>query len=133
MTAPFSSRAPQPVAQATAEGLKQQPHGGTLVDLMAPASDVESIVASADVTIELTDRQSCDVQLLCNGGFSPLTGFMTEEDYCAVVDNIRLPNNLIFGLPVVMDTNDDSIAEGCKLLLTYKGTDMAVMTVSSKW
>ena len=46
---------------------------------------------------------------------------------------MRLPNNLIFGLPVVMDTNDDSIAEGSKLLLTYKGTDMAVMTVSSKW
>ena len=50
-----------------------------------------------------------------------------------MVDTMRLSNNLIFGLPVVMDTDDDSIKEGTKVLLTYKGTDMAVMTVSSKW
>jgi sulfate adenylyltransferase len=111
--------------------LKQVPHGGSLVNLFT--EDKAGAKAGVEKTIELTDRQSCDVQLLCNGGFSPLTGFMSEEDYCAVVDNMRLPNNLIFGLPVVMDTNDDSIAEGSKLLLTYKGTDMAVMTVSSKW
>jgi len=131
--APFGSRAPQPVAQATAEGLKQVPHGGKLVDLMAPASDVESIVASADVTIELTDRQSCDVQLLCNGGFSPLTGFMTQEEYDAVVENMRLPSDLIYGLPVVMDTDDAAIEIGSKVLLSYKGTNMGLLTVSSKW
>jgi sulfate adenylyltransferase len=118
-----------PFMQATE--LKQVPHGGSLVNLFT--EDKAGAKAGVEKTIELTDRQSCDVQLLCNGGFSPLTGFMSEEDYCAVVDNMRLPNNLIFGLPVVMDTNDDSIAEGSKLLLTYKGTDMAVMTVSSKW
>ena len=52
----------------------QVPHGGTLVDLFTGAS-----ADGADFTIELNDRQSCDVELLCNGGFSPLTGFMTEE------------------------------------------------------
>ncbi|KAL3910885.1 MAG: hypothetical protein SGPRY_008896, partial [Prymnesium sp.] len=90
-------------------------------------------VSSADKVIELNDRQSCDTQLLCNGGFSPLTGFMTEEEYNAVVTDMRLPSGLIMGLPVVMDTFDDSIEEGQKLLLTYKGTNMAMMTVTSKW
>ena len=107
------------------------PHGGTLIDLFA--DDKAAAKAGVDKTIELTDRQSCDVQLLCNGGFSPLTGFMSEKEYDSVVDTMRLSNNLIFGLPVVMDTNDDSIKEGSKILMTYKGTDMAVMTVSSKW
>ena len=107
------------------------PHGGTLIDLFS--EDKAGSKAGVDKTIELTDRQSCDVQLLCNGGFSPLTGFMSEKEYDSVVDTMRLSNNLIFGLPVVMDTNDDSIKEGSKILMTYKGTDMAVMTVSSKW
>ncbi|KAL1523762.1 hypothetical protein AB1Y20_018687 [Prymnesium parvum] len=107
---------------------KQTPHGGTLVNLFGEVDK-----STADKVIELTDRQSCDTELLCNGGFSPLTGFMNEEEYNSVVTNMRLPSGLIMGLPVVMDTDDDSITEGQKLLLTYKGTDMAMMTVTSKW
>jgi sulfate adenylyltransferase len=108
--------------------VKQVPHGGTLVDLFTGAS-----ADGADFTIELNDRQSCDVELLCNGGFSPLTGFMTEETYTSVVNEMQLPDGLVFGLPVVMDTDNDAIVQGSKLLLTYKGTNMAMMTVESKW
>ena len=53
------------------------PHGGTLINLFT--EDKAAAKAGVDKTIELTDRQSCDVQLLCNGGFSPLTGFMSEK------------------------------------------------------
>jgi len=107
---------------------KQEPHGGTLVDLFTGDAPAE-----VDFTVELNDRQSCDVELLCNGGFSPLTGFMNEETYNKVVADMSLPDGLIFGLPVVMDTNNDGIVPGSKVMLTYKGTDMAVMTVDSKW
>jgi len=112
---------------------KQEPHGGTLVDLFAAEAEIEALVASCDQTIELNDRQSCDTQLLCNGGFSPLTGFMTEDEYTSVVENMRLPSDVIMGLPVVMDTFDSSIEVGKKVLLTYQGTNMAVMTVTSKF
>jgi len=112
---------------------KQVPHGGTLVDLFVPDTEKADVAASADFTIELNDRQSCDVQLICNGGFSPLTGFLTEEEYNSVVSEMKLPSGLIFSLPVVMDTSDDKIVVGSKLLLTYQGTDMALMTVTSKW
>merc|ERR1719486_238922 len=134
LKAPLSSpvRMPVPVMTATA-GVKQVPHGGTLVDLMVPTEEAAAVVESATVTIELTDRQSCDVELLCNGAFSPLTGFLTEEEYDSVVENMRLPSDIIMGLPVVMDTDDPSVVEGSKVLLTYKGTNMAVMTVTSKW
>ena len=129
--APVATSPARAMATMDATALKQVPHGGTLVDLFA--EDKAAAKAGVSHTVELTDRQSCDVQLLCNGGFSPLTGFMSEAEYDSVVDTMRLTSNLIFGLPVVMDTDDDSIKEGSKVLLTYKGTDMAVLDVSSKW
>ena len=63
---------PPPTLKTRVFRALQVPHGGTLVDLFGEAP-------AADFTIELNDRQSCDVELLCNGGFSPLTGFMNEE------------------------------------------------------
>jgi len=46
----------------------------------------------------------------------------------------RLPgSNLLFGLPVVMDTDNDAVKEGDKVLLKYKGQDLAVLEVDSKW
>jgi len=107
---------------------KQTPHGGTLINLFG-----EVDVSTADKTIELNDRQSCDTQLICNGGFSPLTGFMNEDDYTSVVNDMKLTSGTIMGLPVVMDTGDDSIEVGQKILLTYQGTNMAMMTVESKF
>merc|ERR1719486_1366357 len=100
LKAPLSSpvRMPVPVMTATA-GVKQVPHGGTLVDLMVPTEEAAAVVESATVTIELTDRQSCDVELLCNGAFSPLTGFLTEEEYDSVVENMRLPSDIIMAFP----------------------------------
>ena len=110
---------------------KQVPHGGTLVDLMA--ADKAAVAASATKTIDVTERQSCDIELLCNGGLSPLTGFLNEEAYNSVVESCALPDGNIMGLPIVMDTDDESIAVGDKVKLTFDGCDMAVMTVESKW
>ena len=110
------------------------PHGGApLVNLMAPASAAASLVASANHKIELTERQACDVELLTVGGFTPLDGFLNEDAYNSVIETMRLPNGLPFGLPVVMDTFDDSIKPGQRLLLTFKGKDIAVMDVESQW
>ena len=110
---------------------RQTPHGGTLVDLMAAPSERAALAASADRAVELSERQSCDVELLCNGGLSPLTGFLNEEAYKGVVQDMRLPDGTLLGLPIVMDTDDASIKVGQKLLLTFRGTEMALMTVES--
>lgn len=45
----------------------------------------------------------------------------------------RLPSGLLFGLPVVMDTRNDAIKPGAKVLLTYKGQDVATLDVESRW
>lgn len=50
-----------------AEGQLQTPHGGKLMDLMAPADQHASLKSSASRTVELSDRNACDVELLIVG------------------------------------------------------------------
>jgi hypothetical protein len=55
------------------------------------AADPKAAAARATKTVELSHRNACDVELLTVGAFSPLTGFMNEEEYQSVVDTMRLP------------------------------------------
>ncbi|WP_216920702.1 sulfate adenylyltransferase [Synechococcus sp. CCAP 1479/9] len=109
------------------------PHGGSLVDLMVPPDHQEGVRASVDKALECSHRNACDVELLIVGGFSPLRGFMHQEDYEAVVAGHRTTSGLLFGLPIIFDTDDASVAVGQRLLLTYQGQDLAVLTVESRW
>jgi len=109
------------------------PHGGSLVNLAVPAVERESLLAGVSRRIECSDRNACDVELLVVGGFSPLRGFMHQQDYEAVVAGHRTTSGLLFGLPIVFDTDDASIAIGDQLLLTYRGQELAVLTVESRW
>ena len=65
------------------------PHGGTLVDLRLPADQWEAAIAGVDHRVECSDRNACDVELLMVGGFSPLRGFVGEEDCRSVVESNR--------------------------------------------
>jgi sulfate adenylyltransferase len=109
------------------------PHGGSLVNLAVTAAERESLLAGVSRRIECSDRNACDVELLVVGGFSPLRGFMHQQDYEAVVAGHRTTSGLLFGLPIVFDTDDASIAVGDQLLLTYRGQELAVLTVESRW
>ncbi|MCB4407141.1 sulfate adenylyltransferase [Synechococcus sp. MU1642] len=109
------------------------PYCGTLVDLMVGEADRAAVKATATKTIECSDRNACDVELLCVGGFSPLRGFMHQEDYDAVVSGHRLAAGQLFGLPIVMDTDRDDVVVGDKVMLTYKGQELAVLEVEDKW
>jgi len=59
------------------------PYKGVLVDLLVPdhqwLQERDAAVALPDYV--MTDRQTCDVELLLNGGFSPLRGFMNQQEY----------------------------------------------------
>jgi sulfate adenylyltransferase len=109
------------------------PYGGTLVDLMVPSAEQAALKASATKTLECSDRNACDVELLVVGGFSPLRGFMQQEDYDAVVSGHRTSAGHLFGLPIVMDTDRNDVVVGDKLLLTYKGQELALLEVEDKW
>ena len=109
------------------------PYGGTLVDLMVASAEQAALKASATKTLECSDRNACDVELLVVGGFSPLRGFMHQEDYDAVVSGHRISAGHLFGLPIVMDTDRNDVVVGDKLLLTYKGQELALLEVEDKW
>lgn len=109
------------------------PYGGTLVDLMVSATEHAALKASATTSIECSDRNACDVELLVVGGFSPERGFMHQADYDSVVAGHRTTTGYLFGLPIVMDTDREDVAVGDKVLLTYKGQDLALLTVGDKW
>ncbi len=109
------------------------PYGGTLVDLMVPSAEQAALKASATKTLECSDRNACDVELLVVGGFSPLRGFMHQEDYDAVVSGHRTSAGHLFGLPIVMDTDRNDVVVGDKLLLTYKGQELALLELEDKW
>ena len=89
------------------------PHGGTLVDLMLDEPGAaEGKAASRDwPSWDLTDRQLCDLELLLNGGFSPLQGFLGEADYERVRDEMRLVDGTLWPIPVVLDV-PEAVAEG---------------------
>jgi len=121
--------APKPAVTNTAlEMAKQVPHGGELIDLMLKTDEEkEAAIAKCTTELQLTPRQLCDVELIANGGFSPLTGFMDEATYNSVVDNMELPDGLVFGLPVVFDTDSEDLQPGMTVLL--KDGDLPIATV----
>ena len=54
---------------------------------------------------------------------------MQEPDYDSVVSDNKLANGLVFGLPVVYDTSDERVVPGKKVLLSYKGKNIATLQV----
>ncbi|CAE21974.1 ATP-sulfurylase [Prochlorococcus marinus str. MIT 9313] len=121
-----------PSASAQSPGVIA-PYGGKLVDLMVATDQQEAVKASANYVLECSDRNACDLELLVGGGFSPERGFMHQGDYDAVVAGHRTLSGYLFGLPIVMDTDREDVAIGDRVLLSYKGQDLAVLQVEDKW
>jgi len=115
------------------------PHGGSLVDLMLAGAEREAALERALhlPSWTLTPRQMCDLELLLNGGFSPLTGFMTQEEYEAVCQSMRLPDGTLWPMPITLDVTQefaDSLSEGTEIVLRdQEGFALALMEVTSRW
>ncbi len=115
------------------------PHGGTLVDLLVSDDRVRELKeASRDwPSWDLTERQLCDLELLVNGGFSPLTGFMRRGDYEGVVDGMRLTDGTLWPIPVTLDVSEalaDKLSEGQMLALRDpEGVMLAALHVEEIW
>ncbi|MFD1797666.1 bifunctional sulfate adenylyltransferase/adenylylsulfate kinase [Paracoccus aurantiacus] len=86
---------------------------------------------------DLSPRQICDLELLMNGGFNPLKGFLTEADYDGVVENMRLADGSLWPMPITLDVSE-KFAEGLEpgtdiALRDQEGVILAVMSVTDKW
>ena len=83
----------------------------------------------------LKDRQLFDLEMLMVGGFSPLAGFMNEDDYMSVVNDMRTKRKELFPIPVVLDIPDSAefvVGESIVLCDQY-GNPLAVMEVESRY
>lgn len=80
------------------------PYGGTLIDLLVPAAELEARKAYASTlpSLQLSHRATCDLELLATGGFSPLNRFMNKADYQRVLDEMRLADGTLFPMPVTL-------------------------------
>ena len=85
----------------------------------------------------LTDRQLCDCEMIFDGSFNPLNGFMVEEDYNSVLETMRLKNGKLFPIPIVLDVDEHfsrKLSIGEILFLRDKeGFQIAQIKVESIW
>ena len=115
------------------------PHGGTLVNRVADAGRAAELTEKASrlPRIVLNERQVSDVEMLAIGAFSPLTGFLGQDDYKGVVHKMRLANGLPWSIPVTLAVDPATaaiIAVGSEVALTDEaGTLLAVLTVAEKF
>jgi sulfate adenylyltransferase len=115
------------------------PHGGQLINNMAsPERSTELQAASRKwPSWDLTSRQLCDLELLLNGGFSPLRGFMTRADYESTCDRMRLANGTIWPIPIVLDVTEEfarQIGPGSSVALRDpEGVMLAVLHGEEVW
>ena len=83
----------------------------------------------------LTDRQLYDLEMIMNGGFSPLVGFLNKDDYESVVNTTRLSNGKVWPIPITLDISNslkDQIKIGNKIeLLDCFMNKLAYLVVES--
>lgn len=85
------------------------PHGGQLTELLVDAQRRSQLheASKSWPSWDLTPRQICDLELLLNGGFSPLTGYMNQADYESVCSRMRLADGTLWPMPICLDVPQD--------------------------
>ncbi len=111
------------------------PHGGQLVNRALRGSLREAALERAQGfrQVQLTRMAVSDLEMIAVGAFSPLTGFMTRDDYDSVIDHMRLSNGLAWTIPVTLPVDDDMAAglkEGQEIALMDGAHLMGIMTIA---
>ena len=120
-------------------GAFKKPHGGDLKNLYlsADAAAKEQNAAREYASWDLTERQLCDIELLLNGAFSPLQGFLNQADYDSVVARMRLTSEVLWPMPITLDVSEEfsaSIKSGDKVALRdLEGVVIATIEVGDIW
>ena len=114
------------------------PYGGTLVDLIDPVKG-EALRQEAFglPSLDLDWQQQCELEMLMNGAYSPLTGFMTRAQCARVEADRQLDDGTFWPLPVTLASRQKAIASlkaGDRVALRDgEGFMLAVLTVSDAW
>lgn len=112
-------------------------HGGQgLRPLLAEEKERAGLLAKAEDLpgVEISSRARGDLIMLGLGGFTPLSGFMTREDWKSVCANMTLSDGTFWPLPVVLDVDDSAAGlAGKEIALVHNGKTVALMRVEQAW
>jgi sulfate adenylyltransferase len=116
-----------------------EPHGGRLVDLIVTGDEAIGLKSRSKdwPSWDLTPRQLCDLELLMNGGFSPLNGFMNRADHERVCQDMRLSDGTLWTMPITLDVTEEfakSLSIGTTVALRdEEGVMLAALDVEDVW
>ncbi|MWV47418.1 sulfate adenylyltransferase [Paenibacillus sp. HJL G12] len=87
------------------------PHGGKLVNRIAEGQEREELLKTSYhlKQIPVNNWTISDLDLIGSGAFSPLTGFMNEEDYRSVVHTMRLADGNVWSIPVTLSVDEETV------------------------
>jgi len=120
-------------------GAFKEPHGGRLKELFLTEGQADEAKEQARTfqSWDLTARQICDLDLLMNGAFSPLEGFLSEKEYESVCNDMRLSSGILWPIPITLDVTQAfaaSLTAGDRIALRDpEGVLLATMDVSDIW
>ncbi|HHY73575.1 MAG TPA: sulfate adenylyltransferase [Bacillus bacterium] len=106
-----------------------QPHGGKLINKRNPNYDISGITKE----IEIDTTALSDLDLIGNGAYSPIEGFLGKEDYESVIENMRLSSGHVWSIPITLPvTNEqaDTLSTGDEVKLTNNGEVYGVISVT---
>ena len=115
------------------------PHGGKLIDRTLSEGEKNKAKEQAKTlpSIQLTADLVSDVENIAFGVFSPLKGFLGEEDYRSILNHMRLANDLPWTIPIVLDVSRDearSLKEGQEVaLLNPRGEPVAILDLEERF
>ena len=103
------------------------PHGGKLVNRITKKDPTGLF------SISINQDMANDVENIADGIFSPLEGFLGQEDFERVISKGRLANEVAWTMPTVLDVDDETAKKmkeaGDVLLKDPQGTGMAILHV----
>jgi sulfate adenylyltransferase len=117
------------------------PHGATELNpllLEGAALAAETVRARTLPAWRVSSRERGDILMMGIGGFTPLSGFMTEADWRGVCDGMRLANGLFWPIPITLSVDEamaSSIAVGSEIALVDPddGSPLATMRVEERY
>ncbi len=130
-------RAGQPADPA--RGGLVRPHGGELVDRIARGEARQRLLdrAAGMARVTLDERGASDLELIGNGAYSPLKGFMTPRDYLRVVRERRLESGAVWSVPITLAVAAEAargLAPGVEVALASpEGRVVAVLELADRW
>jgi pyruvate kinase len=116
------------------KSLLVEPHGGQLICNVKRSEDIGDLDGLRKIQVEVMDLMDCEQ--IATGVYSPITGFMDRETLFSVLESNRLPNGLIWTMPIILQIPHEksSISAGdCIALTDCEGKIYATLDVTERY